>query len=243
MFIHGNFDLKKAPNTIVSSFDTVYDEEIESVCYDINDRKLICGRWGVKHEWVNAGIGWSKCERGHSYSAYIEERGGTGGLSGNVRLCRKCKIIDCFHQWDLETTYEVPYDKYYSETKDVDHCRRCNRNIVVRGGGECRPSERAGALIAEVMEERWKAKEKEREEARVKWETLHGYTYHYGYTGFGTTLMPNYGHSSGFYVELPVIVSRMLDHKPESEVREYIKECCQDGIRRFNGDLQPYPTR
>jgi hypothetical protein len=227
----------------VTDFDGLYDEECEGVRYDINDRSRHgCGFWNT-HAWVNASLGWKRQDGKRHVSIEIGESG-SGGFYGSVRLCRKCKLIDCFHWWDKENVYEIWYDKYYSETRSVKHCCRCGRRISLGGCGECHPSVRAVALVNEVMEECRKAKEEklkeEAEEVRKQWEDLGGVV---GTPIFGTTVLSGPSFGSGFFVELPVIISRMLDNQSEGVVREYIRECCKDGICRLNDDLRIFPPR
>ena len=207
----------------VDTFSDLYEEEASHVRYDINDRKDRClpGR----HTWVNANLGWA------NGGISVGEISSNGNTYGSVRFCSRCLHVDCFHSWDGEKTYELYYDKYYSEKRTVGFCRRCKRRIYLYGAGCCHPSAAAQKLITEVINEVYPpfpAQGVIEGGCDIK----PGVYSPSQCTGMAMTLCgPATSLGSGFFVELPVIVSRILDNQGEREARDYIKACLKDGIK------------
>lgn len=226
----------------VKSFDGLYDEEITYQRFHINERDPLCG-WLTRHKWVNGSLGWTKATDTGHYSIEVVENGRNRGPDGCVRLCEKCKLIDCFHWWWNETEYELAYDAYYAETMTVATCRRCGLRVLLFTGGRSSPSERSFTLIAEVMEELYPNPEPDPSEGVILSPPQYvapicGYT--------GSTCMPNsygttmpYGNrGSKFYVELPVLVSRIIDKQGEEAAKEYVRQCANNGVQCSNNALR-----
>jgi len=230
----------------VRSFEGLYDEEALGRCFDINERRHC---WFGSHEWVNAGLEWSKTtwrspDRTFSEGFYTELQSRWSGSDdeqlpyGNVRLCRKCKLVDCCHQWAGQTAYELAYDAYYSEVLTVAECHRCRLKVAMGKSGECHPTKEAQDLINEVIKEVFPTlfprEDDGREGPSAGTEgdsAVPPYGFTACYTATGTTLPPGGPYlGSGFYVELPVLVSRILATLGREDAVAYIKACIKDGI-------------
>jgi hypothetical protein len=230
--------MMQSEKTKVGSFEGLYDEEGSYGGLDINERKHC---WFGSHDWVNAGLEWHKTvwrspDKTLAEGFYAELQQPGNLLShGNIRLCRRCKLVDCCHQWVEQSEYELAYDAFYSEVLTVARCHRCELRIAIRRSGECHPTQEAQDLIREVVREAFPdlyPKEKDEREGPSPGEEEEG-SLPYKYTAYlttGTTLPPGPFLSSGFYVELPVLVSRILATLGREDAVAYIKACIKDGI-------------
>jgi len=217
---------------VVDSFEGHYHEQVRTHHYDINDRTWFdCWRKG--HDWVNACLAWKwqtiTCEGNDKYYQY-------------VRLCSRCKLVDCFHYWDKQTTLEVVVDEFYSNTMTVNHCSRCNRDIVAYTSSKESPDPRAWDLVAEIIEELYPS-------PPVSSGVIEGTPDPDDTTGYGPTLgmtgttvmpaqrgftLPGSYLPGGGYVSMLVTVSRILKKDGEEAAREYIKACLKDGNKAEN---------
>ena len=235
----------------VKSFEGLYDEEALGGCLDINERRHC---WFGSHDWVNAGLEWNKTTwrspdktLSEGFHAELQSRwsGDEQLPCGNIRLCRRCKLVDCCHQWsefwNSWTVYELAYDAYYSEVLTVAECHRCRLKVAVGQSGECHPTKEAQGLIEEVIRETFPTlfpKEDDgREGPSAGAEEESAAPPYYGftacYTATGTTLPPGPHLGSGFYVELPVLVSRILATLGREDAVAYIRACIKDGIPSY----------
>lgn len=210
----------------VKTFDGLWDEKAEALSCNINKR-VFC--W--KHNWINASLRWGgTLDNYHVEICEVRGKDSTG--YGTIRFCKKCKLIDCMHWWKTETTYEIDWNKYYSETTTVKLCSRCNLRINTGGGGQCHPSEEASKLISEVMKELHDLKYPKGADST----TGVGMSYLGGHNNIipGNTYPgdydPFYSYGSGFFIELPITVSRMLEYMDREVVRNYVIDCCKNGI-------------
>jgi hypothetical protein len=227
----------------VASFEGLYDEEsLLGISFNINERKHCL--FGI-HYWVNAGLEWRKTfyQSGHPTSVgyYVELRSSWPGdvpLSyGNIRLCRRCKRIDCYHLWEGLTENELAYDAYYSEVLTVARCHRCGRRVAMGRFSECHPTQEALDLVNEVVGEAFSPLPEEKDDRTGPSAGAEGEPYSYASTGYymvtGTTLPAGPHLGSGFYVELPVLVSRILATLGREDAVAYIRACIKDGMSRY----------
>jgi hypothetical protein len=210
---------------LVTSFEGLCHEKVESRHYDINERTWFdC--WWKGHDWVNACLAWKwqtiTCEGNDKYYQY-------------VRLCSRCKLVDCFHNWNQETVFMVVVDEFYSNTLTVRHCSRCDRDIAYCSGCKETPDPRAWDIIMEIIKE---FLPKPPAIVGVIEGTPDSSADAYNPIGVtGSTMMPSqHGFTlpgsylpGGGWVSMPVTVSRILKQEGEEAAREYIKACLKDG--------------
>jgi len=227
----------------VKTIDGLFDEKAENQIYNLYRARP----WSCllrPHTFVNASLMWEPPHKGDDsyYSISLEgEYWGKG--YGGIRFCRRCKKINCIHIWDKykHRAYEISTDKYYSVVYSISTCKICGRRIYLCSSGESKPNPLAFKLIDEVAVALGRRPVNLRmPEAAVDpvpntrlnpWGAMCSNVAPYppaGGAGLAhnmTLTFPNMGYGSGWSVELPVQVSRILDSMGEQAARHFIEQC------------------
>ena len=118
---------------------------------------------------------------------------------GAFRFCKKCKHIDCVHLWSETIEYEIKTDAYYAVHKVISKCKRCGLRINHGGSGYCTPSTEAQELIDAE------------------------------FAALGKKPRTNQNYPSGWFIDLPINVSRLLDAGGIDAARKYIRQVAETG--------------
>lgn len=139
-----------------SELNGLYDETIERVSRDINNRHGVwkCRLFG--HDWTNASleIRWrtpGNTDRLPNCSADIGP-----AWNGAVRYCRRCKLVVCVHFFPDANRTTIKLDEtpegYVSYS--IDTCKLCGLRILRGGSTVFTPSSEALAIVQAEVEKR-----------------------------------------------------------------------------------------
>lgn len=187
---------KTKTKTFVDSLDSYYDERAKALIMNINTRGLCV----LRHKWINASLYWSKkLEPGieahvdiSSPKDVLQREWGKG--YGGIRYCRRCKKIDCIHNFKESKVYCIG-DGISHISYSVSLCCLCDRRILISSCLVYRPTDEAHKLIALVAKR-----------MSILW------------TGDPQTN----GWGSMWYCEFPVEVSRLLIRSPDT-AEQYVE--------------------
>lgn len=186
--------------TEVKDYEGLWDEDSEAKTYHINRRSLC-----LKHDFVNASLHWEGQEivkDGAVGGWYVSLEGEHWGKGyGAIRLCRKCKHIDCIHAWEETKTYRLYHHKYFYTAIVVSKCKICGRRIRTGGCGCYQGTKEAVEMISRIAKE-------------------------FGYLYKGNPTQDGFG--SNYYTVLPAETARRMDESKENAER-YVRETFRQG--------------
>ncbi len=171
---------------------------------DINVRKLC-----LRHKWVNASLHWQRRLSPESFASidfqspareHFNSEWGTG--YGGIRFCETCKIIDCIHRYKDKEEFRHYHDQFWYVGYTVETCDYCNRRIMRGSWGSACSSESAFVLIRRIAEEM-------------------------GMAWTGDPRTTKYG--SGWLVEFPVAVSRVIERSGEPAAEVFVRTSFLNG--------------
>lgn len=142
--------------TVVGEIEGYYDERAQAVQCNINER-LRC----FSHHWINASLQWESDLKkvGFQTSVSLEcpkrqnFNYAWGAGYGAIRFCKKCKLIECIHDFDNPTEYRRVIDDFQHTGYSVSMCKICSRRILKSSWNSFTPTNEAFALIMEVAKE------------------------------------------------------------------------------------------
>ena len=185
----------------VESIWGLYDEVEKHQIYDINDRG-IC----MRHNWINGLLGcrkrtaekiWSTDILGHEFGDILPPALKT------VRFCSHCKRIDCFHYWDEEIVYKIPFDRFEWAEHTINQCSKCRLRILVRSQHNFHATDYALDFIKRIAGE-----------------------LHINWTGNPQT---SSAFGSNYFTVFPSAVSRLIESSGKELAESYVKQVFQQG--------------
>ena len=88
------------PKQVLWGVEYCWDEKAVHETHNVRHSGHFC----VRHDWINASLHFQKNRVDVPGFWYLplEENShtGWGNWYGGIRFCRKCKAIDCIHQWE-----------------------------------------------------------------------------------------------------------------------------------------------
>lgn len=163
----------------------------------------------LKHKFINASLQWER----NNYSIRLESKArknfnpewGTG--YGGIRYCKRCKCIDCIHIFEPTKTYCIETNEFSGANFIISRCKICKRRILRGVYGYTGSLIESHKLINDVFQEH----------------------------GMKSPLSKESEYGSGYFIELPLNVSRLLRDCDENAARAYIESVIKCGrIENFN---------
>ena len=142
----------------------------------------------LSHRFINASLHWHEFSGGVPLEAEDKPQFHRiwGKAYGGICYCKRCKLIKCIHNF-TDAYFEVKHDSFRSKRFTIGHCVLCNRRVLRETSGYFTPSQEALALLVRIAKDM-------------------------GIHFSGDPLSDGFG--SGYYLELPYTVSKMLVDNP-----------------------------